>query len=162
MLSASNGGSSKAGSGGRITFETPFSSLRYILQPFCHGIKILWSIRAFHQIDWMKKLHLADQPADFCHPLLIFLLGRNIGIIKKYCNRKKTWKDIPGRNCCRVRSRREGKVWGLFPPSAALQLIFQALFGNLHLPILSPILTIVSYPFSEFSIKSESSLTFPC
>ena len=58
-----------------------------------------------NHIDLLKKLHLADQPADFCHPLLIFLLGRNIGIIKKYCNRKKPGKifqDITaaGRTAC--------------------------------------------------------------
>ena len=40
----------------------------------------------------MKKINIDDKNEDLCHPLLIFLLGRNIGVIKKYCNRKKPGK----------------------------------------------------------------------
>ena len=55
----------------------------------------------------------------------------------------------------------EEKVWEPFLLSHAVRLIFQALFGNLHLPILSPILTIVSYPFSEFLyINQDPALPF--
>ena len=57
-------------------------------------------------------------------------------------------------------SMHEEKVWEPFLLSHAVRLIFQALFGNLHLPILSPILTIVSYPFQNSLSNQNPALPF--
>ena len=82
--------------------KTPLAPFRHILKPLRHLIEILWLILPFHQGHRMKKLHLADQPADLCYPFFVFLFRGNVGIIKKHCNRKKPGKifqDVTAAGC---------------------------------------------------------------